>query len=97
MFVATFGGGLNKLLSFDNSYARFRAYTMKEGLPSDVLLSLEEDKEGNLWCATEEELYKFNPSSEKIINYPSRFFPGKSISTKEPLYAHSQNTSCTTQ
>ena len=75
MFVATFGGGLNKLLSFDNSYARFRAYTMKEGLPSDVLLSLEEDKEGNLWCATEEELYKFNPSSEKIINYPSRFFP----------------------
>ena len=47
---------------------------MKEGLPSDVLLSLEEDKEGNLWCATEEELYKFNPSSEKIINYPSRFF-----------------------
>lgn len=75
MFVATFGGGLNKLLSFNNSYARFRAYTMKDGLPSDVLLSLEEDKEGNLWCATEEELYKFNPNSEKIINYPSRVFP----------------------
>ena len=48
---------------------------MKDGLPSDVLLSLEEDKEGNLWCATEEELYKFNPKSEKIINYPSRVFP----------------------
>ena len=75
MFVATFGGGLNKLLSFDHAYARFRAYTMKDGLPSDVLLSLEEDKEGNLWCATEEELYKFNPKSEKIINYPSRVFP----------------------
>ena len=29
-------------------------------------------------CTTEEELYKFNPSSEKIINYPLGFFPGKS-------------------
>lgn len=75
MYVGTFGGGLNKLLSIDHGQARFRAYTMRDGLPSDVLLSIEEDKKGNLWCATEEELYKFNPDSEKFINYPSRVFP----------------------
>ena len=53
MYVATFGGGLNKLLSLNKEQATFKAYTMKNGLPSDVLLSIEEDKDGNLWCATE--------------------------------------------
>ena len=56
MYVATFGGGLNKLLSLEGAEARFQAYTMRNGLPSDVLLSIEEDPHGNLWCATEKEL-----------------------------------------
>ena len=75
MYVATFGGGLNKLLSLEGAEARFQAYTMKNGLPSDVLLSIEEDPHGNLWCATEKELCKFIPSTDKIIHYPSRAFP----------------------
>ena len=75
MYVATFGGGLNKLLSLEGAEARFQAYTMKNGLPSDVLLSIEEDPHGNLWCATEKELCKFIPSTDKIINSPSRAFP----------------------
>lgn len=75
MYVATFGGGLNKLLSLEGTEARFQAYTMRDGLPSDVLLSIEEDPHGNLWCATEKELCKFIPSTDKIINYPSRAFP----------------------
>ena len=37
------------------------------------------------------------PVLRKSLIIPLGFFPGKSISTKEPLYAHSQNTSCTTQ
>lgn len=75
MYVATFGGGLNKLLSLDGDRARFRAYTMRNGLPSDVLLSIQEDTHGNLWCATEKELCKLTPATDKIINYPSRTFP----------------------
>lgn len=47
MYVATFGGGLNKLLSLEGAEARFQAYTMRNGLPSDVLLSIEEDPHGN--------------------------------------------------
>lgn len=31
MYVATFGGGLNKLLSLEGAEARFQAYTMKTG------------------------------------------------------------------
>ncbi len=41
MYVATFGGGLNRLLSLNKEQATFKAYTMKNGLPSDVLLSIE--------------------------------------------------------
>ncbi len=74
MYVATFGGGLNRLLSLNKEQATFKAYTMKNGLPSDVLLSIEEDADGNLWCATEEELCKFIPDTEKITNYPSQSF-----------------------
>lgn len=75
MYVSTFGGGFNKLLSLDDTQAKFKSYTMKDGLSSDILLSIEEDKEGNLWFATEEELCKFTPSTERIENYPSKVFP----------------------
>ncbi|WP_291528295.1 hybrid sensor histidine kinase/response regulator transcription factor [Bacteroides sp. UBA939] len=90
MYVGTFGGGLNKLISFDHAQARFHAYTMKDGFPSDVLLSIEEDKTGNLWCATEEELYKFNPDTETFISYPSRVFP-RQVIFNEGAALHTQS------
>lgn len=75
MYISTFGGGFNKLLSLDERQAKFQSYTMKDGLSSDILLSIEEDKEGNLWFATEEELCKFTPATGSIENYPSKVFP----------------------
>lgn len=75
MYISTFGGGFNKLLSLDNQQAKFQSYTMKDGLSSDILLSIAEDKTGNLWFATEEELCKFTPATGSIENYPSKVFP----------------------
>lgn len=75
MYISTFGGGFNKLISLDDDKATFRPYTMKEGLSSDILLSVAEDRKGNLWFATEEELCKFTPSTGDIENYPSKVFP----------------------
>lgn len=75
MYISTFGGGFNKLISLDDDKATFRSYTMKEGLSSDILLSIAEDRKGNLWFATEEELCKFTPSTGNIENYPSKVFP----------------------
>lgn len=75
MYISTFGGGFNKLLSLDNQQAKFQSYTMKDGLSSDILLSITEDKKGNLWFATEEELCKFTPMTGNIENYPSKVFP----------------------
>lgn len=75
MYVATFGGGFNKLLSMENGVARFKSYTTQNGLSSDILLSIEEDEKGNLWLATEEELCKFDPETENFTVYPSKSFP----------------------
>lgn len=89
LYIATFGGGLNKLISHTDEGVRFQSYTIQDGLPSDILLSIEEDTIGNLWIATEEEICKFTPETHVIENYTSRFFPlpfrfneGASILTK---------------
>ena len=44
VYLATFGGGLNQLVSMNGEgKAVFKSYTVKDGLPSDILLSVEED------------------------------------------------------
>ena len=75
MYIATFGGGFNKLLSIDQGEARFQAYTTLKGLPSDVVLSIQEDSEGNIWFTTEEDLCKFLPDTEEITTYQTKSFP----------------------
>ena len=62
-YIATFGGGLNKVAETDSAGfpLRFVSYTVKDGLPSDVTLSIIEDKKGNLWITTENNLTWFNP------------------------------------
>lgn len=70
LFFATFGGGLAKLSETDgNGKARFATYTIHDGLPADVLLSLSEDNEGNLWIATEKGLSKMSAKGERFENY----------------------------
>ena len=89
MYIATFGGGLNKLNRLQDGSIQFQAYTPKDGLASDIILSIEEDKEGSLWLATEEALCKFIPATGKMENYTSKTFPihinfgeGKSVKTR---------------
>lgn len=70
LFLATFGGGLNKLMLMKGpKEAEFKSYTVKDGAPSDVMLSIQEDNNGNLWISTENGLSKFTPSTEKFENY----------------------------
>lgn len=57
--------------------AIFKSYTVKNGLPSDILLSVEEDGAGNLWISTENGLSKFIPSEQRFENYNERDFGGK--------------------
>lgn len=74
LFMATFGGGLNKLVHVDaEGKARFKSYTEYDGLPSDILMSICEDKNGNLWIGTENGLSKFSPKEERFENFRYRF------------------------
>lgn len=83
VFLATFGGGLNQLVSMDNAgHAVFKSYTTKNGLPSDILLSVEEDDDGDLWMSTENGLSKFIVSQQRFENYNERDF-GKKVRFEE--------------
>lgn len=73
LYLATFGGGLNKLVALDeDGNARFKSYSVQDGLPSDVLLSIREDGKDNLWISTENGISKFIPSEEKFENYDDK-------------------------
>lgn len=73
LYIATFGGGLNKIEKIKaNGDVCFKAYTVKDGLPSDILLSIQEDKNGLLWISTENGLTKFNPEDERFENFQDR-------------------------
>lgn len=73
LWVGTFGGGLEKvcLPSDDIARARFKSYTVANGLLNDVVLSITGDHDGNLWVATAGGLSKFNPADQSFKNYDS--------------------------
>jgi signal transduction histidine kinase/ligand-binding sensor domain-containing protein/DNA-binding response OmpR family regulator len=72
VWLATSGGGFCQAIG-DKPFQslRFRNYTTKDGLPNDYILSCAEDRQGNLWLATENGLSKFNPETKVFRNYDS--------------------------
>lgn len=83
-YIATFGGGLNKITEVNKSGfpEKFTTYTTKNGLPSDVILSITEDYHGKLWIATEGNLTKFNPEKNTFETYSeiNRLIKGQNFS-----------------
>ena len=55
----------------------FQYYTEQEGLGSDMVLSMIEDSQKNLWIASENALSKFNPETEAFENYSTGFLRQK--------------------
>ena len=70
IWISVFGGGLNKLVKYDEEAKRpvFKSYSLKEGLNSDVILSIVEDNENALWLATENALSRFDKQKETFRN-----------------------------
>lgn len=54
---------------FDRITETFTFYREKEGLSNDVVKSIEEDSDGNLWISTLKGISKFNPDLETFVNY----------------------------
>ena len=81
MYVCTYGGGFCHICK-EGKKRKFKPFTTDNGLRSDVIFSVEEDNHGNLWFATENALVRYNPKTEKIENFTSRFF-GKHVDINE--------------
>ena len=71
IWVSVFGGGLNKLIRYDKEKHEpiFKSHGIREGMNNDVVKSIVEDKNGNLWFTTEIGLSCFNKATEQFRNY----------------------------
>ncbi|HEX6738183.1 MAG TPA: two-component regulator propeller domain-containing protein [Vicinamibacteria bacterium] len=63
LWVGTFGGGLNRL---DAGAGTFVPYA---GFPSNVILSIQEDRGGNLWLSTNHGLSRLHPDTGRVDNF----------------------------
>jgi signal transduction histidine kinase/ligand-binding sensor domain-containing protein/DNA-binding response OmpR family regulator len=68
MWFGTFGGGLNKLKTkiTDNKQPEFEIYDRTKGMPNNVIYTIIDDNQGNLWLTTENSIVKFNKKTAKI-------------------------------
>lgn len=65
LWVGT-SGGLNK---FDQRDGTFLHYTVKEGLPNEVVYGILPDEDGNLWISTNKGLSRFESETGKFRNF----------------------------
>jgi ligand-binding sensor domain-containing protein/two-component sensor histidine kinase len=91
LWFGTYGGGLNKLASNQQNYLnpRFEHYTIKDGLPSNVIYAIKGDNKGNIWVSTDNGLSMLNTETQNIRNYDindglqgNQFFWGASFKSK---------------
>lgn len=74
-WFGTFGGGLNMLSSTFQlgETPKFKAYTMNEGLPSDIILSIQEDLQGFLWLFSENSITRFDRRNGDLDIYNKNY------------------------
>lgn len=82
LYVSTYGGGFCRVDHPQQQHLRFLPFTVSSGLKSDVLFSGKEDRQGNLWFASENSLIKYTPKTDKIETFSNRFF-GQEIDLNE--------------
>ncbi len=71
IWISVFGGGVSKLCSFNKEtrIPEFKTYTVYQGLGSNVVVSITEDNNHNLWLATENGLVLFDRKNETFRNF----------------------------
>lgn len=79
IFIATAEGGIDKVIKKNAAGfpLSFKSFTQLNGLPSDNILSLQEDADGQIWIAADYNLTRFNPDREFF-----EFFPEIKLITK---------------
>ncbi len=73
IFVLTQNGGINRIISENllSNEIQFETYTEKDGLFSDMVLSMIEDGSGGLWVVTKKAVLKYNATRSQVVPYGS--------------------------
>ena len=66
LWIGTAGGGLHRMDLEEEVFTRF---TVKDGLPNDVVYGILPDDDGHLWMSTNEGLSRFDPITGVFRNY----------------------------
>ncbi len=66
LWVGTKGGGLHRLDTRDMSFSYLNS---KNGLPNDVIYSVLNDDQDNLWMSSNKGIIRYNPSTGQIRNF----------------------------
>ncbi|SCD21470.1 Hypothetical protein PSM36_2674 [Proteiniphilum saccharofermentans] len=71
LWLSVFGVGLNRLVKYDEEKKKplFESFGIKDGINSDVILSIVEDDHNNLWLSTEKGISRFDPHTKTFRNY----------------------------
>lgn len=71
MWFGTYGNGLNLYIPSNKKDGKgyFISFTENEGLSNNVVYSIVEDNNGNLWLSTDNGLSRFNPETKTFKNY----------------------------
>lgn len=74
IYVTTFTGGINQVVSSNllSDNIVFKSYTIRDGLASDLVLSMIEDGQKKLWVVSENALSIFDPVKGSFDNFISK-------------------------
>ena len=63
------GTGGEGLFRYDNNLNGFKRYSIDDGLPSNTIVSLIEDKQSLLWMGTRNGISRLDPTTDRFQNY----------------------------
>lgn len=92
-YVLTFTGGINQIVSDSllTDHIRFKTYTKQNGLVSDLVLSMIEDAQKNLWIVSENTIAKFDPEVGTFDHYSEKYLQKEIyFSEAAPVIQHNQ-------
>lgn len=96
IWVATFGGGLNVL---NPKTRKIQVFTEDDGLPSNSVVTVTEDKKGMIWLSTVNGLARLDPKTRRFVTYKTKdglpsntfLFLSKAQNTKGELFWGTRN------
>lgn len=69
VWIGTYGNGICKAVAGNDRKLRFESYTQKNGLCNNVIYTMENDADGNIWISTDKGLSRFNPVQKTFENF----------------------------